>query len=644
MRKSGAAFSFFMNRPAAIIFILFATFFLICLSGCSQQKTPADNTKPGGTLYFGIESPFHGFDVLGTSGFINPTQAPLNNLIMEPLFRMGKTGNLIPILGLTAAPSGNGSTWDIELRKGVFFHDNTPFSADAVIHHWERILDPENRYKGRSTIQPIRSVEKIDDYKVRFNLNHPWQPFLEVLSDELLSFNFIPSPTAVDVGTHDRKPVGTGPFKFSKWNSGDHFVVLKNDRYWQAGKPVLNKVVFRAVPDHQTRYASMLSGELDIITLDRGNLIKKAQEDEALRTFQTEGNGAEILLINMERPPLDDIRVRRALAMANNQALHIKMVYGDTIPFIHHPFGESFACDDDGYLPYNPDKARQLIAEYGRSVEIECLHSNTSRGRDIGAVFQQLCKDIGVKLTPVPLSTGPQMMKVLQKDYQMATWRIPPSRDHGPQLYRSFHSQSPANFSGYDNPEMDRLLEMQRVETNAEKRNGIWCEIVRLLNSDVPFIYRGGRRFHYVTRKKIMNMTDSPGFTVDLASAWLDEKIRFNTAAYKIEQEAAVEAFDCPEPGDTERVKAIILGAWQGKDDWGATIEASFKDDGTVTGSRTGGSGGTRKYVICGPEVHWNTNKGASIIVTVSEKRDQLDGQWKFASYSGKFTLTPVKQ
>ena len=637
MGKGGNLSRYFMARPAAIIFILFTVFLLICFSGCSQQKTPFNNTKPGGTLYFGAEAPFHGFDVLGTSGFINPTQAPLNNLIMEPLFRMDETGDLIPILGLAAKPSANGSIWDIELRRGVFFHDNTPFTVDAVVHHWERMLDPENQYKGRSTIQPIRSVEKIDDYNLRFNLEHSWHPFLEVISDELLLFNFIPSPKAVDAGTHDRKPVGTGPFKYHKWNSGDHFVVLKNDRYWQKDKPVLNKVVFRAVPDHQTRYASLLSGELDIITLDRGNLIKKAQHDEALRTFQTEGNGAEILLINMEKPPLDDIRVRRALAMANNQALHIKMVYGDTIPFIHHPFGEPFACDDDGYLAYNPDKARQLIAEYGRSVEIECLHSNTSRGRDIGALLQQLCKDIGVKLTPLPLSTGPQVMKVLQKDYQMATWRIPPSRDHGPQLYRSFHSQSPANFSGYRDAEMDQWLERQRLETDKFKRDAIWCDIVRRLNSDVPFLYRGGRRFHYVARKKIMNMTDSPGFTVDLASAWLDEEVRFNTAAYKIEQEAAVEDFDCPDPGDVEATKAMLLGPWRGKDSWGGTLQFTFNEDDTVVGTRSGGYNLKGNFTICGNKARWKSNSGALVTMTIFA--DRLEGTFERGGYGGTIEM-----
>jgi len=603
-----------------------------------------EGTSTGGALYFGVEAPFHGFDVLGTSGFINPTQAPLNNLIQEPLFRMDRSGSLIPVIGLTATPSVDGRIWDIDLRQGVVFHDATPFNADAVIHHWVRLLDPENRYRGRPTFKPINRVEKIGAYTVRFHLDYPWPPFLKVISDELFLFNFIPSPTAVDAGVCDRKPVGTGPFKYHKWNSGDHFVVLKNENYWQPGKPKLNKVVFRALPDHQTRYASLLSGELDIITLDRGNLIKKAKNDPELSAFQTDSNGAEILLLNMEMPPLDDIRVRRALAMANNQALHIKMVYGDTIPFIHHPFGEPFACDNDGYLEHDPEQARQLIAAYGQPVEIECLHTNTSRGRDIGALLQRLYKEIGVKLTPVPLSTGPQVMKVLQKDYQMATWRIPPSRDHGPQLYRSFHSQSPTNFTGYANPEMDRLLEMQRIETDAARRDDLWCQIVKRLNGDVPLLYRGGRRFHYVARKKIREVMATPGFMVDLASAWLDEKVKFNMAAYEIEKNAAVDDFDCPDPGDTDHVKTVVLGSWEGKDNWGATIQATFNADGTVVGGRKGKIGDPRKFVICGEKIHWRSKNGATVVVAVSDNSGQLNGQWEYASYLGEFTLTQVKK
>jgi len=619
------------------VFFLFTVLIGIFLAGCSQKTVPTENTKTGGVLYFGIEVPFHGFDILET-GKLNPPTAPLNNLIQEPLFRRDRSGSLIPVLGLSATPSENETIWEIILREGVFFHDGTPFNADAVIHHWTNILDPA-KFRGRRILRPIRSVEKVDDYVIRFNLERPWPPFLKVLSNELLLFAFIPSPKAVEEGIHDRKPVGTGPFKYSKWGSGDHFVVLKNENYWEAGKPLLNKIVFRTIPDPQTRYASLVSGEIDVISIDRGHLIRKAENDPKLTVYPSSVNGAEVIIVNMTKSPLDDIRVRRALAHANSQELHIKMVYGNTIPLVHHPFGEQFECIDDEYLEYNPEKAKQLIAEYGKPVEIEFLHSNTSRGRNIGDLLQQLYKKIGVNLKPKGISPNPHIMKVVQKDYQLATWRIPPSGDYGPNLYASFHSQSPANNTGYNNPEMDRLLEMQRIENDPVKRQAVLCRIVRQLNRDVPILYRGGRRYHVIVRKKIKDMMDSPGFNIDLASAWIDETVNFNMAAFEIEKKASFFEIDCPDPGDMGIVKTVIFGSWEGKDTRGATMKAMFENNGTVTSSRNDGPDIKRKYVICGPDVHWEARMGVKVVVTVTGNNNSLLGRWYRGELSSEFTL-----
>jgi len=379
-----------------------------------------------------------------------------------------------------------------------------------------------------------------------------------------------------------------------------------------------------------------------MITLDRGNLIQKAKEDHSLYTYYFEESGAEIIRINMRTPPLDDIRVRRALALANRQELHVKIVYGNSIPFIHHPFGEWFKCPDDGYPEYDLEQAKRLIAEYGKPVAIECVHTNTSRGRSTGELLQQLYKKIRVTLKPVGLSAGPHIRKVITGDFQLATSRIYSSNDFGSQLYSSLHSKSRTNYSGYSSPAMDEMLEAQRVETDRQKRAVLLCAIARLINTDIPFFYRGGRRQHIVARKKIGDMTDISGIRMNLATAWIDEKVRFNMKAFEIEKNASV-SFDCPDPGDTETVKSIILGSWKGKDDWGATIKTTFKDNGTVTGSRTGSTGGTRKYLICGSDIHWEANSGAKLVVTVTDDKDSLDGKWNYSSYSGKFTLTRIQ-
>ena len=614
----------FSRRVSDRLIIVLIIFAFTCLAGCGKKSEAPKDLKGGGTLYIGIEVPFHGFDIL-TQGSLNPPQAPLNNLILEPLFRRDISGNLVPILGLSATPSADEKTWDIKLRQGVFFHDGTSFNADAVVHHWNRILNPESKFRGRRLLKPIQGVEKIDDHTIRFHLAHAWPAFINILSNELALLAFIPSPKAVDAETHHRKPVGTGPFKYNDWRGGSHFIVLKNHQYWQKGKPLLDKVVFRTIPDHQARYASLVSGQLDVVILDRAHLIQKARADPSLYTYQVEGNGAEIILMNTRKPPLDDVSVRRALALANNQQLHVKMVYGNLVPVIHHPFGEQFRCEDDGYLDYDPEKAKELIEAYGQAVEIECLHSNTSRGRQIGELLQQLYKKIGVKLKPIGLSPPPHVSKVLSGNYQMATWRIPPAGDQGPRLYNSFYSQSPINVTGHSTPELDRLLEMQRTETDASKREGLLCNIIRKLNQDVPFLYRGGRGYYIVARKKIKNMMDTPGFKIDLASAWIDEADKFNVAALQIEIDSAPVAVECPESGDAEALKASLTGSWEGKTSFGARIRVTFDQTDKLTGLFVSQNREfTRKWLVCGNEAVWFAGNGVQINASVAENGQSL--------------------
>jgi 4-phytase/acid phosphatase/peptide/nickel transport system substrate-binding protein len=615
-----------------------------CESKKATSELPA--SKSGGVLYFGIETDFAGFDVLKTvsGGVLIPSMATVAGMIMEPLFRFDQAGNRIPVLGLSAQRSAKGDFWDIQLRKGVLFHDGSAFNADAVVHHWNRILDPDNQYRGRKLFEPIQSVEKVDIHTVRFLMKYPWPAFLKVISDELYLGAYIPSPKAVTAGTHDNKPVGTGPFRYGDWNGADYYIVRKNEHYWDKGKPFLEKIVLRSIPDHQTRYASLLSGQTDMIVLDRGHMIERAKKDPALYVHASEGNGAEIILINHRRPPFNDIRVRRALALANSQKLHIKLVYGNTIPFVTHPFGTQLKCEADGYWKHDSKKAAQLLAEYSKPLKIELIHTPTSRGRAIGALMQQLYGKIGVALRPVPLSTAPHVMNVMKKDYDLATWRILGSKDMGAQLYRSFHSNSPTNYSGYQNPVMDDLLEAQQKELDPLKRDALWCRIIRRMNEDAVILYRGGRRRHLVSRKKIKDITDVSGIRINLSTAWLDETVKGNFSAWvgeKIQmnfpEKKTPDPFDCREPGNTAAVKAKLIGRWKGTDSLKGALELTFHGDNTVVGSQSMGYDLSGEYRICKEKVIWKAATGAIVIVFFSEKT--LQGTFELDTYRGTLRL-----
>jgi 4-phytase/acid phosphatase/peptide/nickel transport system substrate-binding protein len=494
---------------------------LVLLGWFCIGSTFAAEPRMGGTLKFGTENDFAGFEVLKSSSRLAINGSIAANTIMEPLFRMDKDENLIPVLGLSAEQIDDGKAWTVKLRKKVTFHDGTPFNADAVVHHWDRLLNPVNKFRGRAAMGPIVSVTKVDEYTIQYNLKHPWLPFKRVICATRGLINLIPSSVSVDAGNQDRAPIGTGPFKLEEWKSGDAFIVVKNPDYWGNGVPYLDKIVFKPMTDSQTRYASLHSGQVDIIWMDRGNLINKANKDKLLNVYASEDNGAEIFIFNTSAPPLDDVNVRRALAHAHNQERHVKIVYKDSIPIVHHPFGNQCNCNVDGYREYNPDKARELLAGYGKSVELEVLHSSSKRGRDIGEITQQLFKDVGATANPAGFDFGPVIKKVISGQYQVSTWRISSRPDQGPALFLMLHSQSRANFSRYKNPEMDKLLIAQRMETNPKKRNEILCQIAQMINEDIPILYRGGMRSHVITNKKVEGLSSMKDGIVRLESVWL---------------------------------------------------------------------------------------------------------------------------
>ncbi|MCP4690318.1 MAG: hypothetical protein GY859_19855, partial [Desulfobacterales bacterium] len=283
----------------------------------------AAEPKHGGTLRWVGEVDARGFDAIKTPVLLGTGMLTAIH-VMEKLFETDEDGKLIPVLGLSATSSEDGKTWTIKLRRGVKFHDGTSFNADAVVKHWGRLLDPKNRYRGRILLKPILSVEKAGEYEVRFLLKHVWLPFIDTLSNARGFTTLIPSPKAVDEGSHHRAPVGTGPFVFKEWKPAVRIVLTKNPAYWRKGKPYLDEIVLRAITDHESRYAALASGQVDMMLTDRPGHVKKLTGDPNFASTILEVGGAGYLALNNSKPPLDDARVRRALAHAWDQKKYIK--------------------------------------------------------------------------------------------------------------------------------------------------------------------------------------------------------------------------------------------------------------------------------------------------------------------------------
>ena len=501
----------------------FIIFFLVVLITLTTAPVAWADPKYGGTLHLLGEVDAMGFDAIKARSAVGGGRVT-GNLVMEKLFARDKNDNIIPLLGISATSSEDGKIWTIELRQGVQFHDGTPFNADAVVHHWQRLLDPKNRYRQRILFRPIIGIEKTGEYEVRFRLKHAWLPFMAVLTDPSGFTALIPSPKAVEEDTQNRAPVGTGPFMIKEWKRGDRITVSKNPNYWKKDRPYLDAVVYRAIPDHESRYATLVSGQADIMITDRPAHVKKLSANPDFQKHIVHFRGAGILALNTTRPPFDDVRVRRAIAHAWDQKKYIRASYQDITPYTENWFGNSLDCSDTEYLQHDLAKARALMAEVAKPVEFEYVHTATNRGREAGIILQQMMKEIGIKVNPVPQDFPGILKKLFSKNFDCISWLIRGGYDMGPTTTAVLHSKSPWNVTGYANAEVDKLLIQQRLSTDPAIRARTWCDIARKVNQDAPFLYLFGRQYYFFVRNYVKNINPpvlgEEGTQFDI---WLDK-------------------------------------------------------------------------------------------------------------------------
>ena len=241
------------------------------------------------------------------------------------------------------------------------FQDGSPFNAQAVAFNFERMLNPDNHCRCLFYISFIGKVEAVDELTVVFHLKTP-SPNLPAIGAPPTSTNVIHSPKAIQEmkEAYNRHPVGTGPFQLKSWQSGDRLVLERNPQYWDKNRPYLDQVTIRPMPDNIARYASVQSGESDVIWTDRAEDVLKAKKNPALNVREYAGSGAQVYAFNTKVAPFDDVRVRQALRMALDLEAYSQAAWGDLWKPTRDPYGPgSFVqCSDPGALPFDPRRRR----------------------------------------------------------------------------------------------------------------------------------------------------------------------------------------------------------------------------------------------------------------------------------------------
>lgn len=270
--------------------------------------------------------------------------------------------------------SEDGTVWTFHLRKGVKFHDGTDFNADAVVFNYMRNIDEDHPfYRVGGTWSyfdyllgdQIEDIVAVDDHTVQIILKDKFAPLLVSLAYYPAG---IVSPTALEQWGEDffKHPTGTGPFEFEEWVTDQHVSVVANEGYW-GGRPYLDKIVFKEVPEPSTGLLELLGGDAHVLVGLTPEQMQAVEDDANVDVVQVPGANLSWVLLNQKFDPLKDVRVRRALNHAVNVDEIVEELWGGTAVPAVNPYPSTMPCwnDEIEAYEYDPEKAKTLLAEAG---------------------------------------------------------------------------------------------------------------------------------------------------------------------------------------------------------------------------------------------------------------------------------------
>lgn len=276
-----------------------------------------------------------------------------------------------PCLAVSWSSSHNETEWIFNLRKGVRFHDGTPFDADAVVFSLMRQIDSRHphhlkdfKYAG-FTFKYVRSVEALDVYTVRIRLDKPYAPFLCNLA---MTSAAMVSPAAVIRSKTDfwKHPVGTGPFRFTEWKQGERIVLSRNRDYWGRA-PYLDTVVFKSILDNKDRLLELKTSSIHVMDGISPGSLQEILRNETMALKSSAGVNIGYLAMNTEKAPFDNLKVRQAVNHAIHKKNLVKLLYQDMAIPAKNPIPPTLwgYAEEVVDYEYDPEKARALLQEAG---------------------------------------------------------------------------------------------------------------------------------------------------------------------------------------------------------------------------------------------------------------------------------------
>lgn len=458
---------------------------------------------------------------------VQGTTTTIDNIIdymAQTLIGIDETGALVPLLATEWSTSEDGLTMDLTLREGVVFHDGTPLTADVVVWNFERLLDPNVNVPRRGPYAPIESVEAVDDLHVRLHLSQPAPYMAGALTQTTAA---IVSPASIDLEGNSYENithlVGTGPYTFTSRSFGERIVVTRFEDYW-GEKPYYDEVVFHIVPEATTRESLLLSGQVDMIILPPASDIPALEANPAVEVVFGPSNRTIFIVINTSKPPLDDARVRQALNYAVDKEAIVQGILFGAADVMDAPMAESlFGYTSIGAYPYDPERARELLAEAGVEPGELTLDFMSPTGRYVqdfpaSQAIANYLADVGITANvrtmdwPTYVGTMTQPVDSNETQLHLLGW-APAFMDASQQMLQFQQSQHPPAglaTSFYTNPEVEDLIARANATVADAERADLYAQAARLIWEDAPWIFLWVQRFPMVHSADVTNISGLP--------------------------------------------------------------------------------------------------------------------------------------
>jgi ABC-type transport system substrate-binding protein len=461
----------------------------------------AAEVQTGGTLIYGVEAETDGYDPVNSRFAASGTLVA--NAIFDPLMTWNQDFEPTPYLAASVTPADDYMSWEIELRDGISFHDGEPLNAGAVVAFIE--AQKASALLG-SALRPVDGAEAVDGddgLLVRVNMNMPWAAYPANLTAQ---GGLVPSPSMLTDEDASRNPVGTGPFVFDSWETDSKLTVVRNEEYWRTDAdgtqlPYLDTVEFRPITDTQSRVDALRARDVDAIHISdpQGvtSLKEMAEEGDVQITYSVGESDEGLVLINNEVAPVDDVRIRRAMAHAIDREGYFAVAGvdpADSATGVFRPDSPWYVETD--YPEFDVEEATRLVEEYEAengpaeiTIKTSAVTVNITNAQYVAEAWNAVGIDTSVEGVEQTVLIG----NALSGDFQVQSWRQFGSQDpDGDYIWwHSSMTEPPIalNMARLRSDAVDDAIDRGRSDPDPEARAAAYADLQQAFADEVPYIF-----------------------------------------------------------------------------------------------------------------------------------------------------------